>query len=77
MAKVRIITGELSGLRLTSNRDQCPCHECVHPETRQRQLDTFSIDPSIKPTKLNIQTKEKQTIQIECEYKRASSQIPV
>ncbi|KAH0371821.1 Trimethyllysine dioxygenase, partial [Aureobasidium melanogenum] len=46
-------------------RDQCPCHECVHPETRQRQLDTFSIDPSIKPTKLNIQTKEKQTIQIE------------
>ncbi|KAG9672574.1 Trimethyllysine dioxygenase, partial [Aureobasidium melanogenum] len=46
-------------------RDQCPCHECVHPETRQRQLDTFSIDPSIKPTKLSIQTKEKQTIQIE------------
>lgn len=44
MAKVRIITGELSGLRLTSNRDQCPCHECVHPETRQRQLDTFSVN---------------------------------
>jgi hypothetical protein len=27
------------------------------------------IDPSIKPTKLNIQTKERQTIKIECEYK--------
>ncbi|KAH0284999.1 Trimethyllysine dioxygenase [Aureobasidium namibiae CBS 147.97] len=45
-------------------RDQCPCHECVHPVTRQRQLDTFSLDPGVKPAKLNIQTKEKQTIQI-------------
>ncbi|THY35407.1 Trimethyllysine dioxygenase [Aureobasidium pullulans] len=45
-------------------RDQCPCHECVHPVTRQRQLDTFSIDPNVKPSSLNIQTHAKQTIQI-------------
>ncbi|KEQ88578.1 Trimethyllysine dioxygenase [Aureobasidium pullulans EXF-150] len=45
-------------------RDQCPCHECVHPVTRQRQLDTFSIDPNVKPSSLNIQTQAKQTIQI-------------
>ncbi|THW28887.1 Trimethyllysine dioxygenase [Aureobasidium pullulans] len=54
--------------------DQCPCHECVHPVTRQRQLDTFSvlflsflgrrIDPNVKPSSLNIQTQAKQTIQI-------------
>jgi hypothetical protein len=30
------------------------------------------IDPSVKPVKLNIQTKEKQTIQIGCEYTHAS-----
>ncbi|OCT46978.1 Trimethyllysine dioxygenase [Cladophialophora carrionii] len=29
-------------------RDHCPCSECQHPSTHQRQLDTFSIDPDIK-----------------------------
>lgn len=28
----------------------------------------IQIDPSVRPAKLNIQTKESQTIQIECEY---------
>ncbi|KAL1301697.1 hypothetical protein AAFC00_005908 [Neodothiora populina] len=28
-------------------RDQCPCGECVHPETKQRQMDTFKIQPDI------------------------------
>ena len=26
-------------------RDHCQCHECVLPETKQRQLDTFSLGP--------------------------------
>jgi trimethyllysine dioxygenase len=29
-------------------RDHCPCPTCAHSSTRQRQLDTFSIDPDIK-----------------------------
>lgn len=29
-------------------RDHCPCNECQHPSTHQRQLDTFTIDPDIK-----------------------------
>ncbi|KAK4943919.1 hypothetical protein LTR10_016635 [Elasticomyces elasticus] len=29
-------------------RDHCPCPECQHPSTHQRQLDTFTIDPEIK-----------------------------
>ncbi|KAJ9503214.1 hypothetical protein H2202_001368 [Exophiala xenobiotica] len=29
-------------------RDHCPCSECQHPSTHQRQLDTFTIDPDIK-----------------------------
>jgi carnitine 3-dehydrogenase len=30
-------------------RDNCPCAECVHPQTRERTLDTFSLDPGIAP----------------------------
>ncbi|KAL6246855.1 hypothetical protein RBB50_006162 [Rhinocladiella similis] len=29
-------------------RDHCPCADCQHPSTHQRQLDTFTIDPEIK-----------------------------
>ncbi|KIY03710.1 uncharacterized protein Z520_00401 [Fonsecaea multimorphosa CBS 102226] len=29
-------------------RDHCPCSECQHPSTHQRQLDTFAIDPEVK-----------------------------
>ncbi|KAF3892879.1 Trimethyllysine dioxygenase TmlH [Trichophyton interdigitale] len=31
-------------------RDNCQCHECVHPETRQRLLDTFSLPEDGKPS---------------------------
>jgi len=27
-------------------RDHCPCSECTHPQTRQRQFDTFAAEPS-------------------------------
>jgi len=30
-------------------RDNCPCGECVHPQTRERVLDTFALDPDIEP----------------------------
>ncbi|KAF2084952.1 Trimethyllysine dioxygenase [Saccharata proteae CBS 121410] len=33
--------------RLKIRRDHCQCNECVHPDTKQRLLDTFSIDPKI------------------------------
>lgn len=28
-------------------RDQCPCQHCVHPETRQRQIDPFEACATI------------------------------
>jgi len=31
-------------------RDHCPCSECTHPQTKQRQVNTFNLDPSIKAT---------------------------
>jgi len=34
-------------------RDHCPCAECQHPQTHQRQIDTFSIDPDIKVATVN------------------------
>jgi gamma-butyrobetaine hydroxylase len=30
-------------------RDNCSCRECVHPQTGERVLDTFGIDPDIRP----------------------------
>jgi 3-hydroxyacyl-CoA dehydrogenase/alpha-ketoglutarate-dependent taurine dioxygenase len=30
-------------------RDNCPCAECVHPQTRERLLDTFTLDPHVEP----------------------------
>jgi gamma-butyrobetaine dioxygenase len=30
-------------------RDNCPCEECVHPQTRERVLDTFTLDPDVRP----------------------------
>lgn len=38
--------------RLSHNlwlRDHCRCPKCYHPQTKQRQLDTFSIAPDLKP----------------------------
>jgi gamma-butyrobetaine dioxygenase len=28
-------------------RDNCPCAECVHPQTHERLLDTFALDPDV------------------------------
>jgi carnitine 3-dehydrogenase len=30
-------------------RDNCPCPECLHPQTDERVLDTFGIDPDVRP----------------------------
>ncbi len=30
-------------------RDNCPCAECVHPQTHERVLDTFALDPDVRP----------------------------
>ena len=30
-------------------RDNCPCDECVHPQTGERVLDTFALDPGVEP----------------------------
>ena len=30
-------------------RDNCECDECVHPQTRERTLDTFALDPQVAP----------------------------
>ena len=30
-------------------RDNCPCPECLHPQTKQRLLDTFAIPPDVRP----------------------------
>lgn len=30
-------------------RDNCLCAECLHPETHERVLDTFSLDPEVAP----------------------------
>jgi 3-hydroxyacyl-CoA dehydrogenase/alpha-ketoglutarate-dependent taurine dioxygenase len=29
-------------------RDNCPCAECVHPQTHERLLDTFALDPGVR-----------------------------
>jgi 3-hydroxyacyl-CoA dehydrogenase/alpha-ketoglutarate-dependent taurine dioxygenase len=31
-------------------RDNCPCAECMHPQTGERLLDTFALDPDVRPT---------------------------
>ncbi|KAL1958221.1 hypothetical protein VTO42DRAFT_4729 [Malbranchea cinnamomea] len=43
-------------------RDNCQCRACIHPSTRQRAINTFSIPADIKPK--NIQHKE-NSIEIE------------
>jgi gamma-butyrobetaine hydroxylase len=30
-------------------RDNCPCPECLHPQTGERVLDTFGLDPEVHP----------------------------
>jgi carnitine 3-dehydrogenase len=39
-------------------RDNCRCPECLHPQTRERVLDTFSLDPKISPTAVDMTADE-------------------
>jgi carnitine 3-dehydrogenase len=41
--------GQRSELPAFWLRDNCPCGECVHPQTWERVLDTFSLDPDVEP----------------------------
>ncbi|KAE8411079.1 hypothetical protein BDV36DRAFT_289052 [Aspergillus pseudocaelatus] len=36
-------------------RDNCQCSKCVHPDTRQRSSDTFSIPPDVNPEKISYE----------------------
>ncbi|KAJ1716407.1 trimethyllysine dioxygenase TmlH [Aspergillus flavus] len=36
-------------------RDNCQCSKCVHPDTRQRSVDTFSIPPDVNPEKITYE----------------------
>jgi len=35
-------------------RDNCPCTDCLHPQTHERVLDTFSLDPDIAPVTAEV-----------------------
>ena len=35
-------------------RDHCPCPQCLHPETLQRQLDTFAIAPDVRGREIHL-----------------------
>jgi carnitine 3-dehydrogenase len=35
-------------------RDNCPCGACVHPQTRERVLDTFALDPDVGPVTVKV-----------------------
>ncbi|OGM42893.1 trimethyllysine dioxygenase TmlH [Aspergillus bombycis] len=36
-------------------RDNCQCSGCVHPDTRQRSVDTFSIPPDVAPNNITYE----------------------
>ncbi|WP_259780513.1 TauD/TfdA family dioxygenase [Aestuariispira ectoiniformans] len=36
-------------------RDNCRCPACLHPQTWERTLDTYAIDPDIQPLEMEIQ----------------------
>ena len=33
-------------------RAHCPCPRCLHPQTRQRLVDSFALDPELRPASL-------------------------
>jgi hypothetical protein len=59
-----VFTQSLDRGRLTPFR--C-VDDFLRMDTEATTADKLQIDPSVKPVKLNIQTKDKQTIQIQCE----------
>jgi gamma-butyrobetaine dioxygenase len=43
-------------------RDNCECGECVHPQTRERLLDTFALDPDVAPTSIDADDHEMRVV---------------
>ncbi len=41
-------------------RDNCECSECVHPQTRERLLDTFALDPDVAPMSVDVDGGDRQ-----------------
>ena len=46
--------GSTSALPFFWLRDHCPCSKCLHPETRQRLADTFSISGDLAVRRLDV-----------------------
>lgn len=36
-------------------RDNCRCPACLHPQTWERTLDTYSLDPAIAPVSVHVE----------------------
>ncbi|GAB7351437.1 hypothetical protein MBLNU459_g2103t1 [Dothideomycetes sp. NU459] len=61
-------SGDAGNRSYVSNRwlrDQCPCNQCVHPETRQRQLETFKIDRNVSISSFSILQSEEPLVKVE------------
>jgi len=43
-------------------RDHCPCRACLHPETRQRQVDTFALPADLAPTRVEVAENGRQLV---------------
>ncbi|KAL1986228.1 hypothetical protein VTN96DRAFT_6743 [Rasamsonia emersonii] len=50
-------------------RDNCQCLDCIHPETRQRTVDTFSIPPDVTASHISYTP---DTVRIEWSDKHES-----
>jgi carnitine 3-dehydrogenase len=59
-------------------RDNCLCAECVHPQTHERLLDTFAVDPEVRaedvkatPTGISIEWSDGHHSEYATEWLRA------
>jgi trimethyllysine dioxygenase len=43
-------------------RDHCPCATCLHPETRQRQVDTFAIPGALAAKRVELTENGRQLV---------------
>ncbi len=43
-------------------RDHCPCPACLHPETRQRQVDTFALPAELAPKRVDVAENGRQLV---------------
>lgn len=44
-----LISAEWSYLLTSARRDNCPCEQCLNPQTRQRQHDSFEVRSTSHP----------------------------